>query len=63
MKEFLYSKWIQQIVVILHLVALTALVADYGFILSTTLKSGIIYLYFFVFDYWYFLYRIKILLS
>ena len=48
MKEFLYSKWIQQIVVILHLVALTALVADYGFILSTTLKSGIICLYFFV---------------
>jgi len=48
MKEFLYSKWIQQLIVVLHVVALTALVADYGFILNTTIKSGIISLYLFV---------------
>lgn len=48
MKEFLYSKWIQQLIVVLHVVALTSLVADYGFILNTTLKSGIISLYLFV---------------
>src|SRR5690606_4475469 len=48
MKEFLYAKWIQQFIVVLHLVALTALIADYVFILHTTLKSGIIFLYFFV---------------
>ena len=38
MKEFLYAKWIQQLIVVLHLVALTALIADYGFILNSNLQ-------------------------
>lgn len=48
MKEFLYAKWIQQLIVVLHLVALTALIADYGFILNPTLQLSIISLYLFV---------------
>src|SRR5690606_22475537 len=48
MREFLYARWVQRLIVILHLVALTALIGDYGFVLQPTLQLGIISLYLFV---------------
>ncbi len=48
MKEFLYAKWVKQIVIILHLAALIALVADFGFSLKPNLTTSIMILYIFV---------------
>ncbi|MGV0827311.1 TrkH family potassium uptake protein [Empedobacter brevis] len=48
MKEFLYAKWVQQFVVLLHLAALTALVVDYGFTLTPNILASIMTLYIFV---------------
>lgn len=48
MKDFLYVKWIRQLIILIHLAALTALIIDYGFILNSTLQLSIISLYIFV---------------
>lgn len=48
MKDFLYAKWIQQLIIVLHLLAITALIADYGFILAKPVQTAIMGLYIFV---------------
>lgn len=48
MEDFLYAKWIQRLIVVLHLSALTALIADYGFTLAEPVQTGIMSLYIFV---------------
>lgn len=48
MKDFLYTKWIQRLIVVLHLSALTALIADYGFTLDKSIQTAIMVLYIFV---------------
>lgn len=45
MKEFLYARWIQRFIVILHLAALPALIIDYGFELIQPVQTGIMTLY------------------
>lgn len=45
MKAYLYAKWIQQVIVGLHVIAIVALIADYGFSLDSSLQKNIIYLY------------------
>lgn len=48
MKDFLYAKWIQGLIVVLHLSAITALIADYGFTLDKPVQTAIMVLYIFV---------------
>lgn len=48
MEDFLYAKWIQRLIVLLHLLAITALIADYGFILAKPVQTAIMVLYIFV---------------
>lgn len=48
MKEFLYAKWIQRLIVVLHLSAFATLIADYGFTLTEHVQTGIVALYVFV---------------
>lgn len=48
MEDFLYAKWIQRLIVLLHLLAITALIADYGFILAKPVQTAIMGLYIFV---------------
>lgn len=48
MKYFLYAKWIQGLIVVLHLSAVTALIADYGFTLDKPVQTAILVLYIFV---------------
>jgi len=45
MKEFLYARWIQKLIVILHIAALIALIVDYGFMLIQLIQTGILILY------------------
>lgn len=48
MKDFLYTKQIQQFVGILHILTLIALIIDYGFTLSLSMSVAIMTLYVFV---------------
>lgn len=48
MKDFLYSKWIQRLVVVLHVIAFAALIFDFGFVVSESIQKAIISLYLFV---------------
>lgn len=45
MKYFLYTKWVQRLIVVLHLSAFTALITDYGFALTKPVLTGIMSLY------------------
>lgn len=48
MKDLLYNRWLQRLIVVVHIMAVIGLIYDYGFALTQPIRIMIMTLYFFV---------------
>ena len=50
MKDLLYNRWLQRLIVVVHIMAVIGLIYDYGFALTQPIRIMIMTLYFFCID-------------